>query len=368
MTKRLFIYLSCSLFISLRLLSASPAADSLINEGPHFFLSDKGLKAVWIEKSILRQKIVTPDNFNEIKSKFRIPVEYEDLMSASTLRPVPRQHYTNADSIGVISDIHGGYNTYLNLLKASGIIDENLRWNFGKGHFVVLGDMLDRGDMVTEVLWHLFALEKQAEKAGGKVHVMLGNHEFMVLSKELGYINEKYKEFEKISGLMYYDEFSEKSVLGRWLRSKPVMITIDRIIFIHAGISTDLIRRNLTMEQINRKFSNHILGFDPASFHEDEELCFLNDDAGPLWYRGYFSDTTFCESRIDSVLNFYGKKNIIVGHTINKGVNSLFNNKIIGVDTGIMYNRSPEMLIYKNGAFFRCTLTGKRIKLSSLSR
>jgi hypothetical protein len=196
---------------------------------------------------------------------------------------------------------------------------------------------------------------------------MLGNHEFLVLSRELGYINEKYKEFEKISGLTYYDEFSERSVLGKWLRSKPVMITIDQIIFIHAGISTDLIRRYLTMEQINRRFSNHILGFDPASFRADEELCFLNSDSGPLWYRGYFSDTTFCESRIDSILNFYGKKHVVVGHTVNKGVNSLFNNKIIGVDTGIMLNPSPEMLIYKNGSFYRSTMTGERISLSTSS-
>jgi hypothetical protein len=365
MTKKVIIYLSFSLFINPGLLSASSfvPADSMINEGPHFFFSEKGLRAVWIEKSVLLQKIVTSENFDDFNKRFRLPVEYDDLKKVSLLRPVPKQNYTHADSIGVISDIHGGYKTYLNLMKASGVIDENLRWNFGRGHFVVLGDMLDRGDGVTEVLWHLFGLERQAEKAGGKVHIMLGNHEFMVLSRELSYINEKYKEAQKITGLMYYDEFSERSVLGKWLRSKPVMITIDQIIFIHAGISTDLIRRNLTMEQINRKFSNHILGYDPAAFSVDEELCFLDGDSGPLWYRGYFSDTTFCESKIDSVLNFYGKKNIVVGHTINNGINSLFNNKIIGVDTGIMYNRSPEMLIYKNGAFYRSNLSGKRTKL-----
>ena len=172
MAKKLIIYLSFSLFINLNLLSAPPAADSLISEGPHFFFSEKGLKAVWIEKSVLRQKIVNQENFSEINSRFRLPVGYDDLKGASMLRPVPRQHYTNADSIGVISDIHGGYNTYLTLLKSSGIIDEKLNWSFGRGHFVVLGDMLDRGDMVTEVLWHLFALEKQAEKAGGKVEVI----------------------------------------------------------------------------------------------------------------------------------------------------------------------------------------------------
>ena len=51
--------------------------------------------------------------------------------------------------------------------------------------------------MVTEVLWHLFGLEKQAAKAGGMVHVLLGNHEIMVLRNNLIEINEKYRKVEK---------------------------------------------------------------------------------------------------------------------------------------------------------------------------
>jgi len=101
-----------------------------------------------------------------------------------------------------------------------GIIDKNLNWKFGTGHLVVLGDTFDRGDMVTEVLWHLFGLEKQAAKAGGMVYVLLGNHEALVLNKDLSYLNEKYKEVEVISNTNYFDLYSENSVLGRWLRNR----------------------------------------------------------------------------------------------------------------------------------------------------
>ena len=217
--------------------------------------------------------------------------------------------------------------------------------------------------MVTEVLWHLFGLEKQAVKAGGMVHVLLGNHEFLVLRKVLSFMNEKYKKAELITNIKYYDQFADKSVLGKWLRSKPVMITIDNVIFVHAGISAEMIHRNLNVEQINRKFSNNILGKDLQLVNGDEELYFLNEDNGPLWYRGYFTDTTFCENRLDSILNFYGKEHIVVGHTVNKEIKSLFNTKILGADTGIMYKQSPEMIIYKNGSFYKSLITGKRIKL-----
>ena len=90
---------------------------------------------------------------------------------------------------------------------------------------------------------------------------------------------------------------------------------------------------------------------------------FLNETMVLCGTEGYFTDTTFCESRIDSILQFYGKDHIVVGHTVNEGINSLFNNKILGADTGIMYRQSQEMLMYKNGSFYRSLIAGTRIKL-----
>lgn len=363
--KKHLLYLITGLLISVNVsaIYRPEASDSLINDGPYIFIVDNELKVKWIENNVFRQDYILPDNFNEIKKKFKLLFTYDDLKHTSFLKPEYGQSYLNVDSIGIITDIHGEFNTYINLLRASGIIDKDLNWKFGKGHLVVLGDIFDRGSMVTEVLWHLFGLEKQAAKAGGKVDVLLGNHELMVLSKDLSYINEKYEKVELISNTRYYDLYSDSTVLGVWLRSKPVMITINDILFVHAGISTEMIRRNLNTEQVNSKFSNKILGKDTQLVNSDEELFFLNEDNGPLWYRGYFRDTSFCESKLDSILKFYGKDHIVVGHTVNKGINSLFNKKILGADTGIMYRQSKEMLIYKNGSFYKSLLTGKRIKL-----
>ena len=238
-----------------------------------------------------------------------------------------------------------------------------LNWNFGKGHLVVLGDIFDRGTMVTEVLWHLFGLEKQAAEAGGMVHILLGNHELLVLDKDISYINEKYKTVEEISNTKYFDLYSENSVLGKWLRSKPVIITINDIIFVHGGISIELVRRNLKVKKINQTFANKIIGKDMASVCADQELFFLSDNYGPLWYRGYFTDRNFSESRLDSILGFFNKDHIVVGHTSYNDIKTLYNDKIFGVDAGIMNNQPGEMLIYKNGSFYKGYITGNRIKL-----
>jgi hypothetical protein len=337
-------------------------ADS-INDGPYIFNVHDKLKVKWIENNVYRVKTILPKNFDVINKKFKLHCKYKDLTDTYLLKSNPDQSYYNIDSISVISDIHGAYDSYINLLKAIGVIDKNLNWKFGTGHLVVLGDSFDRGNMVTEVLWHLFGLEKQAAKAGGMVHVLLGNHGLMVLNKNEKYINAKYKNVEIISNTLYCDLYSENSVLGRWLRSKPVMITINNIIFVHAGISTEMIQRNLKMDKINRLFSDSIIGKDIQSINEDEDLKFLNGTDGPLWYRGYFTDTSFCESKLDSILDFYDKDYIVIGHTAHNEIRSLYNNKILGIDAGLMYEQPGEMLIYKNGSFYRGFVSGERIKL-----
>jgi len=334
-----------------------------INDGPYIFLLNNKLIATWIENSVCKEEYILPENFNEIKKNFGLSINYNDLTDVYRLKPDFNQDYSNIDSICVISDIHGEYNTYIDLLKGIGIIDKNLNWNFGKGHLVVLGDMFDRGNMVTEVLWHLFGLEKQAQQAGGMVHVLLGNHEFMILRNNRGEVNDKYRKVEAISKTDYADLYSKKSVLGKWLRCKPVVVTINDIIFIHGGISMEMVRKNLKIKQINRMFTTKVVGKSLREVYEKRVLKFLNQTEGPLWYRGYFYDSTFCESKIDSILAFYGKKHIVVGHTPNTEIISLFSKKILGTDAGIVLNLPGEMLIYKNGSFYKSFKTGCRIKL-----
>ena len=84
---------------------------------------------------------------------------------------------------------------------------------------------------------------------------------------------------------------------------------------------------------------------------------------GDMFDRGYFYDPGFCEKTIDGILDFYGVKHVVVGHTPNTTIISLFHNKILGTDTGICDGRSGEILIYKEGDFYQSLSTGRRNKL-----
>jgi hypothetical protein len=365
---RQFNYLISILFAGLTFFDSSSAQGikkASLNDGPYIFRVNDNFKVRWIENGQFKRSNAKPEDFPEIKKKFNLLFDYKDLSDTYLLKKQYNQVYKGVDSISIISDIHGEYGFYLDLLKGMGVIDNNLNWSFGKGHLVVLGDVFDRGDMVTETLWHLFGLEKQAEKAGGKIHILLGNHEFMVLSKEVRYTSDKYYEVEKLMLTDYTDLYSDESVLGRWLRLKPVMITINDILFVHGGVSIDMVRRNLNLENTNRIYSEKILGKDYKTINENEELKFLNNDKGPIWYRGYFEDTKFCETKMDSILTFYSMKHIVVGHTECDVINALFGSKVLGIDTGIQDEVPSEMLLIKEGKYYRGLVSGKRILLDT---
>ncbi len=364
--RKLLLYLVICLFFNPALSASywSDGRDSIpVNDGPYISYLNDTLKVLWIENSLLREEFLLAGSRSEINISRGQSAGYTELIKVFSQKPDYRQSFKRVDSIAVITDVHGQYGIYLNQLMSNGIIDSNLKWKFGKGHLVFLGDAFDRGDRVTEVLWHLFSLEKQAAKAGGMVHFILGNHEVMILDEDLRYLNQKYRNVEVISGIKYSDLYSANSVLGKWLRSKPVMITINDIIFVHGGISPELVHRNLNIGQINQIFTDSIVGKDIWAAGENEELDFLSGDKGPLWYRGYFTDSTFSESSLDSILTFYEKAHIVVGHSPHKEIKSLFNNKILGIDAGIMYNQSGAILIYREGCFYKGSVTGRRDKL-----
>jgi hypothetical protein len=316
-----------------------------------------------IEKSVLSEYYISAENYPEIKTAIHLSCEYKDLLSVYSQKADYRQNYNEVDSIIAVSDVHGQFEKYTKILQANGVIDNDLNSKFGKGHLVYLGDAFDRGDKVTELLWHLFALEKQAEKAGGMVHVLLGNHDDMAISGDQRYMNKKYRKVEELTKTNYADLYSTNSVLGKWLRSKPVMITINDILFVHGGISMDMVRLKLTVKQANNLFSGKILGKAIAPDNKNKKVELLAGDNGPLWYRGFFEDSTFSENRLDSILNFYDSKHIVVGHTTFENIKVLYDSKIIGIDAGLGYNQPGEVFIYKKGNFYSGSITGERTKL-----
>jgi hypothetical protein len=259
--------------------------------------------------------------------------------------------------------MHGQYHLSVELLRKYGVIDNQNNWSFGSGHLVVNGDIFDKGAKTTEILWLVYKLKNQAEASGGKVHYLIGNHELMVLNKDLRYINEKYLSTEKMMATSYDLLFSESTIIGQWLKTSPIILSINDILFVHAGISSEFVEQGISQESVNKVFQNEIIRELDDVIENDSLLSFLIGRKGPVWYRGYFRDSTFTEKKLDRILEYFDKKHIVVGHTSFDSIVSLFDGKILGIDASIKKGKYGELLIYENGKFYRGTLDSGKIKL-----
>ena len=95
--------------------------------------------------------------------------------------------FSGVDRVVAVGDVHGGYDEFVGILRAAGVIDARHRWSGGKTHLVQTGDLIDRGPDSRKANDLVMRLEAEARKAGGRVHALLGNHEVMNLTGDLRY-------------------------------------------------------------------------------------------------------------------------------------------------------------------------------------
>lgn len=250
--------------------------------------------------------------------------------------------FKNVDSIYVVGDVHGRYDQLINLLLKSEMIDTDLNWTGGNSHLVFLGDLFDRGDDVTKVLWFIYELEEKAKEAGGKVHLVLGNHEIMIMSKDLRYLSRKEASIPIAHKVTYdYLFHPTKSLLGSWLTSKTSVLKIDNAIFAHGGIvelETNSIKgyNELVNDQIKTPMFLDIMQeypdstkYDPIAW--DKMRYFFYREDGPFWFRGYVQSDTLAP-QLKSMLRNFDSKVHVVAHTTQKTITSRYDGKLLTTD------------------------------------
>lgn len=272
--------------------------------------------------------------------------------------------FESVSRIFAVSDIHGEYDALVDLLVNVGITDEDLSWAWGDGHLVVVGDIFDRGGQVTECLWLIHRLEREARAAGGRVHYTLGNHELMILRRDLRYVHRRYLEgVVASSGIAYEDLFGPAMELGRWLRTKHTAIRLNGILFVHAGIGPEVLKRDLDLSTLNEQVRAAI---DLRSYDLifNDMPGFLLDSQGPLWYRGYHGATPSypraTEEEVREVLDRFNAHAVVVGHTDIGEIQSLYGGMVFGVDMSLERMGAFQGLLWEDGDFYRVQGDGAR--------
>jgi hypothetical protein len=214
---------------------------------------------------------------------------------AGVARPSPSQDKSGSARIVAIADVHGAIDQFVGLLQAAGLIDGQRRWTGGRTRLVQTGDYFDRGAGVRDVMDLLMRLEGEARRAGGRVDVLMGNHEGMNLLHEFRDVSveamkafadgrsdqrrvrafERHAEIAKRTAnpldreawmqahppgyLEYAEAIGPSGKYGKWLRARKVVLEVDGTIFMHAGISRDVPG---SLDDINRAVEREIRSFD----------------------------------------------------------------------------------------------------------
>lgn len=309
---------------------------------------------------------------------------------------IPAGAQTSTQRIVAIGDIHGEFDGFAGLLQRTHLVDPKNRWSGGNATLVQLGDFLDRGPKARAVMDLLMSLQKDAPRQGGRVIVLMGNHEAMNLYGDLRYVTPKdYESFandgnqksrpaadagQPAGFLERCQALSADGLYGKWIRTLPAIARINDTIFLHGGINPDLAAFGI--DKINEEIATEIKSFDgykqfmadkkiaPPCGSLDERInaaraalakakgkdaellkAFLEcaswlsiNEAGPLWFRGYaqWTDADGASS-MDRLTQAFKAARFVVGHTVqNKGeILSRFDGRVYLIDTGMLASYFP---------------------------
>ncbi|MDC0311330.1 metallophosphoesterase [bacterium] len=293
-------------------------------------------------------------------------------VQALTLNPAPpsppKSEWNQPSRLMAISDLEGNYLNTVRFLENNKVIDQQGHWIWGEGHLVLVGDLVDRGQSVTELMWLFHRLELEAIAAGGRVHYVLGNHEAMVMGGDLRYIHPKYVFTSTRIGIAYDQLHGPDTEIGRWWRSKNGVTRVGDLLFVHGGYSPKLDAAKLEMNQLNQLIRNGLpprksVGATPATNP-------VGDMHGPFWYRGYFPqhaaawDGLATPAQLKQILNRHNAKHVVIGHTVVDQVGPIDDSGfVLGIDVKWADSKKCEGLLQENGILYRVLMNGQRERL-----
>lgn len=231
------------------------------------------------------------------------------------------------ERVVAFADVHGAYDDWVALLQEVGVLDKALNWSGGRTHLVSLGDIVDRGPHSRKVLELLMRLEQQAAKAGGGLHMVLGNHEVMVMTGDLRYSSPgefaafaadetpadrdalfaDYRRFnpdgDEAAQRKAFDErypagfvalrkaFSREGTIGAWLARRPFVIRINDKVYMHGGIASEA--SEYSIAALNEKLQGELRQYL-------DSMDALRAAGVMPWYVDYYDKLPFLNARAEA--------------------------------------------------------------------
>lgn len=350
-------------------------------------------------------KSITLHDLAQIKNQLPYQINYDNLNLNI------QDYYPKANKIFVLGDLHGDLLATVESLKIAGLVRidcnplkvdnqrlvNHVNWIGDDSFLVQIGDQIDRtrpenwdtNHITVDNAYHdegsdlkimeLFdKLGYQAQKTGGCVISLLGNHELMNVAGDFRYVStQEFREFgnkykEQFKHLSYNNKSSgfpfgyweRKNVFKpggliakRMGRNRKGAVQIGKWIFVHGGFIPESALK-YSIKDINDTIRDYLNGSkDPMVKRRYEEIYNADDgDESPFWSRKFgYPEEDDRNSFIKTIhaLNYKNNnhqpenaKGMVIGHTPqffnDKAINSSFNNHLWRVDVGMSRAFGPR--------------------------
>ncbi|KAJ0247844.1 Shewanella-like protein phosphatase 2 [Hirschfeldia incana] len=306
------------------------------------------------------------------------------------LNDPPQTRFEKPDRLVAIGDLHGDLEKSKQAFRLAGLTDSSDRWTGGSTVVVQVGDVLDRGGEELKILYFLERLKREAERDGGKILTMNGNHEIMNVEGDFRYVTKKGLE-EVQDWLDLYclgirmkslcigleDKVKEDPYEGiptcfprarpesfkgirariaalrpggpvakRFLSGNQTVAVVGDSVFVHGGILAEHVEYGL--ERINEEVRGWIGGGGGGGRYAP---VYCRGGNSVVWLRKFSDerrDKCDCSALEHTLSTIPGVKRMIMGHTIQDGgINGVCGDKAIRIDVGMSKGCSdglPEVL------------------------
>jgi hypothetical protein len=262
--------------------------------------------------------------------------------------PEAKHRYDAPARLVALGDLHGDLEATRGALRLAGAIDESDKWIGGELVVVQTGDQLDRGDDEQAILELLARLQHEAAAAGGAIHLLNGNHEFMNALGDLRYVTPGgFADFTDAPGvdpsrpelakiMAKAPEQARARVAAFWpgqpwakeLAKRNVILVVGDSVFVHGGVTPAWAGR---IEAVNDEARAWLAGERSAP------PAAITDNDGPVWSRHYSAEPNAEDcAMLEQALETIGAARMVVGHTVHtEGITSACGQKVWMIDVGM---------------------------------
>lgn len=241
-----------------------------------------------------------------------------------------------------VGDTHGDINRLKEILVDKGVVGDKGEWAGGNKKLILTGDLTDKGPNDMGTIRQVRRLQEEAQKSGGGITVLLGNHDARLVSvarilqkspdmrnlssAELRIIND-YKKNGGNIGIAQI--ISKQKSLVDWFSNLPLIHKEGNDLFLHVDSMKFYKNLGNSVDEINKN-ANRMMQTVDGSYNLSRRMIL---DSGDL-----------TERNVDAMLKSYGVSRIIHGHKAVDAIVTKYGGKLVDIDAKLSsgYSKDPN--------------------------